>query len=54
MTSYIDAVNGTTQQQGGNGSQTKPWNSLAAVVGTKANGIFGPVPGYSQPLSKCP
>src|ERR1700722_9306519 len=41
---YIDPVNGKTPADGGNGSQTAPWNSLTGVLSFKFP------PGYTRPL----
>ena len=41
---YIDPVNGKTPADGGNGSQTAPWNSLTGVLSFKFP------PGYTCPL----
>ncbi|MBV9910872.1 MAG: right-handed parallel beta-helix repeat-containing protein [Hyphomicrobiales bacterium] len=41
---YIDPVNGKTPADGGNGSQSAPWNSLQGVVGsTKQSGYNYPM-----------
>ena len=41
---YLDPVNGKTPADGGNGSQTAPWNSLPGVLSFKFP------PGYTRPL----
>ena len=41
---YVDPVNGKTPADGGNGSQTAPWNSLTGVLS------FRFPPGYTRPL----
>ncbi len=41
---YLDPVNGKTPADGGNGSQTAPWNSLTGVLSFKFPS------GYSRPL----
>ena len=41
---YIDPVNGKTPADGGNGSQTAPWNSLQGVVSSTKQ------PGYRYPM----
>ena len=41
---YVDPVNGKTPADGGNGSQTAPWNSLQGVVGSTKQ------PGYKYPM----
>jgi hypothetical protein len=41
---YLDPVNGKTPADGGNGSQTAPWNSLTGVLSFKLP------PGYTRPL----
>ena len=47
---YVDPVNGKTPADGGNGSQTAPWNSLNGVLsGNWAKAGFS-VPGYTRPL----
>jgi hypothetical protein len=41
---YVDPVNGKSPADGGDGSQTAPWNSLQGVVSST------PPPGYARPL----
>src|ERR1700722_14901691 len=41
---YLDPVNGKTPADGGNGSQTAPWNSLPGVLSFKFP------TGYTRPL----
>jgi len=41
---YVDSVHGKTPADGGNGSQTAPWNSLSGVVSSTKQ------PGYPQPM----
>ncbi len=41
---YVDPVNGKTPADGGNGSQTAPWNSLQSVLSARVQ------PGYTRPL----
>ena len=41
---YVDPVNGKTPAEGGDGSQTAPWNSLEGVVSST------PPAGYARPL----